>query len=196
MASYLLAVHPETQEKLYQEIISVFAKLSAEAGPDGPVSPIELVTNETLSRFDYLNGVLSETLRIYAPGSNVERQASKDILLQTEDGRVKINVKKDDIVHFFTYAMHRDPEQFPEPEKFRPERFIGSPTHHKYAYMPFGAGPRNCVARSLALMEAKLAILHTIRQFRLSVAPETIIPPEFVHQSQMFIPKDTFLKVK
>ena len=188
-----MAANPEAQEKVYQEINSVIQKLSLEAGPDGPKDPIELVTLESLSRFEYLNGAVNErfvlqskvvkiwpltflfnsSLRLYSPASYIERLASKDITLGTEDGRIRFGVKKGDVVHFPVYSMHRDPEQFPEPEAFKPERFIGEPQFHKYSYLPFGAGPRNCVARSLALLEAKLALLHTFRKYRFSVAPET-----------------------
>src|SRR5699024_1380383 len=128
---------------------------------------------ESLSRFEYLNAVVNESLRIYSPGLLTERQASKDITLQTEDGRVRIDLKKGDIVLLPIYSMHRDPDQFPAPEVFRPERFIGEPNHHESCYIPFGSGPRNCVAKSLALMEVKFATLHTIRQYKLSACSKT-----------------------
>src|SRR5699024_7009125 len=99
--------------------------------------------------------------------------ASKDIVLQNEDGSVRINLKKGDVVHIPIYSMHRDVEQWPEPEEFKPERFIGESTFHKYSYLPFGAGPRNCVARSLALLEAKLALLHTVRRYKFSRGEKT-----------------------
>ena len=173
MASYLLATNPDKQEKLYKEALSVLGKLSEEAGPDGSKDPVDLITLESLSRFEYLAAVVNETLRLYSPATFVEREVSKDMTIQKEDGSCKIHLKKNDIIQFPVYSMHRDPEQFSDPESFKPERFLGEPNFHKYAYIPFGSGPRNCIARSLALLEAKMALLHTIRQYKLSVSSKT-----------------------
>src|SRR5699024_5896503 len=107
MASYLLALNPEAQAKLHTEIVTIMGKLAEEAGPDGPKDPVELVTIDSLARFEYLSGVISETLRIYSPATFTERQASKDMELATEDGRIRFNVKKGDMVHFPIYSMHR-----------------------------------------------------------------------------------------
>jgi len=194
LASYLLALNPECQEKLHQEIEEVIEKLSSEPGNEAK-DPVELVTYENLSRFEYLNGVISETLRLYAPAQMTERTAAKHMVLETEDGSVRINLKKGDVMHIPIYSMHRDPEQFPEPEEFRPERFIGEPTFHKYSYLPFGQGPRNCVAKSLALLEAKLALLHTVRKFKFSRGQKTKVPFEMYYQNNFVSPRDIVLKV-
>ncbi|KAJ6218346.1 hypothetical protein RDWZM_009503 [Blomia tropicalis] len=196
MASYLLATNPDKQEKLYKEALSVLGKLSEEAGPDGSKDPVDLITLESLSRFEYLAAVVNETLRLYSPATFVEREVSKDMTIQKEDGSCKIHLKKNDIIQFPVYSMHRDPEQFSDPESFKPERFLGEPNFHKYAYIPFGSGPRNCIARSLALLEAKMALLHTIRQYKLSVSSKTKIPPDFYFQSQIIVPRDIILKVE
>src|SRR5699024_2527852 len=94
--------------------------------------------------------------RLCPPAGMTERRVGRDYRLETSDGKVRIDLKKDDMVQFPIYHLHHNEKYFPEPEQFMPERFVGEPTHHKYAYIPFGAGPRNCVARSLALLEAKL----------------------------------------
>jgi len=164
MTFYLLAVHPEIQEKLHNEIVDMVEVLTKEASPYRSTDPIELITLESLSRFEYLNAVISEALRLYAPATFIERKANKDITLRVNNYQGEINVKKGDIIQFPIYSMHRDETQFPHPYAFQPERFMNNPTFHKYSYLPFGSGPRNCVAKSLALFEAKLAVLHTIRQ--------------------------------
>ena len=192
-------MNPATQEKLHQEINSVISKMAAEAraaDPAASIDPIDLVTVESLNRFEYLNACLNESLRIYSPATFTERFVGRDMDLKTDDDRVSFSVKKGDIIHFPIYSMHRDAEQFPDPEAFRPERFLDDPKHHKYAFMPFGQGPRKCIAESLALAEAKLALLHLVRLYRLGVAPETTNPPEFFYQSQALIPKNLILKVE
>ena len=67
MAAYMLATNPDAQEKLHQEIVTLLEKLAQEAEPEGPKDPIGLVTVDSLPRFEYLNGVISETLRIHSP---------------------------------------------------------------------------------------------------------------------------------
>jgi cytochrome P450 len=119
---------------------------------------------------EYLDAVISETLRIFPPATALERSASEDIVLGSE----QIKVNKGDIIHVPVYALHRDPENFPEPESFKPERFLAeNRSHHPYSYLPFGAGPRNCVARRLALMEAKLALLYSVYNFKFSATQKT-----------------------
>lgn len=148
IATFLIATHPEVQEKLANEIDLQLEKLKKES-ESSVTDPIELVTLESLTRFEYLNAVVSETLRLYTPTPFIERTASKDVKLETADGKVKINIKKGDIVHIPVYSLHHDPLIFEDPDSFNPSRFTGNPTYHKYSYVPFGAGPRSCVAKSL-----------------------------------------------
>lgn len=141
-ASYLLALHPKAQEKLYEEIVTITEQLSKERGPEAAANVVELITFEDLPKFAYLSAVIDETLRIYAPATATERQASEDMTLQSANHT--IHIKKGDVVHIPIYSMHRSEENFPEPEEFRPERFLAdNMAHHKYSYLPFGHGPRN-----------------------------------------------------
>ncbi|GBP28172.1 Probable cytochrome P450 4ac3 [Eumeta japonica] len=65
------------------------------------------------------------------------------------------------------YDLHRRSDQFAEPLKFQPERFAGPPTWHPYAYIPFSAGPRNCIGQKFAMIEMKLAVSAVLRRFSL-----------------------------
>lgn len=175
MTCYNLATHPEMQDQLYTEIKQVIAKLSSEMNTE---DPFDLVTLDTLSRFEYLNAVVNETLRIHPPVPSIERRAAADIKLETSDGRICIDLKKGDVIHIPIWSIHHDPDNYEEPNSFRPDRFIGEPKHHRYAHIPFGSGPRTCVARSLGLLEAKMAVLHLVRHFRMSVCDQTAVSVE------------------
>lgn len=171
LASYHLALNPDLQERLYQEIESNLEKLKSE-NSDPAEDPIKQLSFESLAQFEYLSAVINETLRMHPPVST-ERQAAQDIHLETADGAHQMNVKKDDIIHIPVYSIHHDPIYHPDPDTFNPDRFLGEPAFHKYAYLPFGSGPRNCVARSLALLEAKMALLNVVYRFKLSPCKET-----------------------
>jgi cytochrome P450 len=109
----------------------------------------------------YLSAVIDETLRLY-PAVFVERCAGRDYELKGTG----ITIPKDSLVHIPVYAMHRDPDNFPNPDDFKPERFLAENiAHHSYAYLPFGAGPRNCIGMRLAQMEVKVALVKLVTSF-------------------------------
>ena len=172
LALYQLALNPSKQEKLYKEIVGRLEQLEKETGESDPV---KLVTMDELNNFKYLSATIEESLRLYPPATTLERTAKDDIVLETSDGKRKVKVMKDDVFRIPVYALHYDERQFPDPKKFQPERFIEEPTFHKYAYMPFGSGPRNCVAKRLALMEAKLAVLNIIKNYKVETGPNTTV---------------------
>src|SRR2546422_709950 len=103
----------------------------------------------------YLDAVIQESLRLFPALVRLERRAAEDYEL----GDTGITVPKGMIVGMPVYTMQRDPEQYPEPESFKPERFLpeNRDTHHPLSHLPFGDGPRNCIAKRMALMETKLA---------------------------------------
>lgn len=168
IACYLLALNPECQERLSDEIQTIMSELMVKTS-----DPYEAISMESLSRFEYLGAVLDETLRLYPPAPFTERQTGKDVHLESSDRKISFDLKEGDIVHFPIYSIHRDEEYFPESDVFKPERFLGSSTFPKFAYIPFGSGPRNCIAKSLALLKMKMALLHIIRNFKLSSCEQT-----------------------
>jgi cytochrome P450 len=127
---------------------------------------------EMLGSLKHMDAVISETLRLYSPALAIARIASRDYTFNS-DGK-QIIFKKGVAIRIPTYGLHRNPAYFPEPDSFKPERFFPeNRTHHPYAYLPFGGGPRNCVARRLALMEAKLALMHAVYNFKFSPTSRT-----------------------
>lgn len=154
IATFLVATHPQVQEKLAREIDTQLEKLTrsepeyesgSKSRSEGLITdPLQRVTLEALSRFEYLNAVVSETLRLYTPTPFIERTASRDVKLETSDGKVRVSVKRGDIVHIPLYSVHHDEAIFERPDEFLPERFLDESrvSSYKNSYLPFGAGPR------------------------------------------------------
>ena len=109
-----------------------------------------------------MDAVINETLRLFPPLLCLNRVATEDYELKGTG----ITIKKDHVVHIPTYAMHRDPEYFADPEVFRPERFLPENiAHNPYTHLPFGAGPRNCIGMRLAQLEIKLALVNLVHRY-------------------------------
>ncbi|KAF5889817.1 cytochrome P450 3A30-like [Clarias magur] len=90
-----------------------------------------------------------------------------------------------------TYALHRDPEFWPDPETFNPDRFTqeNKESIDQYAYMPFGLGPRNCIGMRFALVAMKLAVVEVLQRFDISLSEETKVPLE-LDNSGLLAPKN------
>lgn len=120
--SYNLAVHPECQEELCKEVDDVLDKY------------VNNVDMEMLSEMPYLDAIISETLRMYPPAVRADRVANADFEYEG------VKIPKGSTVGIPIYAIHHDPEIYPEPEKFKPERFLGENKQKRDndAYLPFG----------------------------------------------------------
>lgn len=97
------------------------------------------------------------------------------------------------------YAFQHDPEIFPEPERFNPDRFTDEETakRHNFSYLPFGEGPRICIGQRFGLLQVKLAIVHLLLNFQLFLSPKTSVPLEINHYSLTFTPvHDVYLKLR
>ncbi|MBX3086601.1 MAG: cytochrome P450 [Anaerolineae bacterium] len=150
-ALYLLATHPEVEAKLRQEIKQVL----------GGRPP----TIADLAQMPYGEMVVKETMRLYPPAGGVTREPIHD----TQLGGYLIPAGT--LIGVSTYAMHRNPKFFPDPEAFDPERFSKEreAAIPKYAYLPFGGGPRVCIGNSFAMMEIRLAIATILQRYQLTV---------------------------
>lgn len=105
---------------------------------------------------------MDESLRLYPPAWVVTRQALAD------DVVAGVEVPAGTLVIVCTWGLHRDPALWEAPEEFRPERFLDAPRPPAGTYVPFGAGPRLCIGRDLALVEEVLVLAtllrgHTVR---------------------------------
>lgn len=124
-----------------------------------------LPTTEDLARLPLTRAVVEEVLRLHPPAYSLFlRQATEAVDL------AGAAVRAGDLVQVAPYALHRDERWFPDPDVLDPARFLGPPTWPRYAYLPFGAGPRVCIGQNFALMEACL-VLATLLQ---RVVPERL----------------------
>ncbi|KAB1257721.1 Cytochrome P450 4V2 [Camelus dromedarius] len=167
---YLLGSYPEVQKKVDNELEEIFGK------SDRPA------TLEDLKKLKYLECVIKESLRLFPPVPFFARNLNEDC----DVGGYKI-VKGSQVI-IVPYALHRDPRYFPDPEEFVPERFLpeNSKGRHSYAYVPFSAGPRNCIGQKFAIMEEKTILSCILRHFwvesnqkreELGLAGELILRP-------------------
>lgn len=162
--SYELMMNPEVQEKLLAEILAVKEQLGEK--------PLDY---DTLMGMKYLNCVVSESLRKWPPAFIVDRMCGSDFQLKDEEGEVVVNLREDDLVHINVGALHHDPDNFPEPEQFRPERFDEEHKHEirQFTYLPFGVGQRSCIGNRLALMEVKSLIFQLALRYHLKPTDRT-----------------------
>jgi cytochrome P450 len=111
--------------------------------------------------------VIKEAMRLYPPAWAFSREAIEPVELGG------YSVPKGSVVGVMSYFTHRDPRWFPNPERFEPERF--SPEREseipKFAYIPFGGGPRVCIGNSFAMMEARLILATIAGHYSLSLLP-------------------------
>ena len=128
---------------------------------------------EDLDALPYVDQVFKESLRLYSPIHSLSRVALEDCELGG------YSVPKGATVMVSLYASHRLPQYWPEPERFDPERFCAaqSSARHRFAYLPFAAGHRNCIGALLAGMEAKLIIAQIARRFKLRLLTRAPVKP-------------------
>ncbi|KAJ8728458.1 hypothetical protein PYW08_016843 [Mythimna loreyi] len=165
---YELALNPDVQERLVQEIKETDAK-------NGGKFDFNSIQN-----MPYMDMVVSELLRLWPPGIALDRVCTKDYNL----GKPNENAEEDFIVRKGTgiaipvFPIHRDPQFFPNPTKFDPERFSEENKHNipTFAYMPFGIGPRNCIGSRFALCEIKVMAYQILQHVVVSPCEKTSIP--------------------
>ncbi|XP_063915540.1 cytochrome P450 9e2-like [Zophobas morio] len=161
-----LAVNPEVQERLIREIDETL-----EGCKSG-------VTYEALLGMKYMDMVVSETMRKW-PNPVVDRICTKAYTIEPKLPHEKpVHLKVNDAVWIPVFGIHRDPEYYPEPDKFDPERFNdeNKVNINPYTYMPFGAGPRNCIGSRFALLEIKALFFYVLSHFEIVPVEKTQIP--------------------
>ncbi|CAG2167226.1 unnamed protein product, partial [Oppiella nova] len=168
--AYELARNPDVQRRLRDEIVAASVDTNGSVG------------YEALTRLPYLDAVLSETLRLHAPFHRVIRTATRDYTLPGTGIGIKMGQK----VEVPVYAIHHQEGYYPNTEHFYPDRFLTDckPT----MYMPFGIGPRNCVAGRFAMLELKIAVAHIIKGFTLEVVGKPDAPVPLMNRQEVHKP--------
>lgn len=157
---YLLARHAEVSNRLQAELDAVLG--------DAPPEPADL------PRLSYARMVLDEALRLYPPAAVIPRQAN------AVDHIGGVKVGRNAGVLISPYVTHRHEAFWADPAAFKPERFApgGEAVRHRFAYLPFGAGPRACIGQHLALMEMQLALATLAQRYTLRLAPGCAVVAE------------------
>ncbi len=150
---YLLSGAPEVADRLHEETQSVL-----DGRPPGP---------EHLDELSYTERVIDEALRLYPPLHALARRPMADVEL---DG---YTIPEDGVMYLSQYVIHRDERWWDEPTAFRPERFAAVDDRPRFAFFPFGAGPRRCLGEDFARTEAKLAVAGLTQQFSFEQLTET-----------------------
>lgn len=151
---YLLSQHPDVEAKMHEEIDRVL-----QGRP---------VTFDDLMHLPYTMQVIKESMRIYPPVWTLNVRQAKEAV--EFDG---YHLPAGTMVFIPPYVVHRNPEVFPEPERFDPERFTEEEeaNRHRHAFIPFGAGHRICIGNSFAMMEAALIVARLAQSYRFRLNP-------------------------
>src|SRR5260221_5866378 len=157
---YLLSKHPSVAERLRGELDQVLAGRAP--------------TLDDLPRLPFAKAVLEESLRLYPTAWIFERQA----VVEDEIGGYRVPRKA--IVAICPYTLHRHPRYWERPDEFDPDRFYGQPnaSRPKYAYLPFGGGPRLCIGNAFAMMEAQIILAMVAQEWSLDLAPGFVVEQE------------------
>jgi cytochrome P450 len=150
---YLLSQHPAVEQKLGEELNHVLGA--------------RIPQLEDLPRLPYTDKVVKESMRLYPPAWSLARTVAKEVEVDGYTLPVGSNVVMS------PWILHRDPRFFEQPEEFNPDRWTAEAVQRlpKFAYFPFGGGPRLCIGASFAVMEANLLLATVARRFRLRLVP-------------------------
>ncbi|XP_014225028.1 cytochrome P450 4c3 [Trichogramma pretiosum] len=153
---FLLGCHLDIQEKVVNELNTIFSEGDQHRRP----------TMQDLKNMRYLEMCIKESLRLYPSVPLLGRRVGEDIQIG------KYLVPKGSTATIIIPALHRDPEVFSNPESFDPERFspMNCAKRHPYAYIPFSAGPRNCIGQKFAMLEEKAIISAVLRTYVVEAA--------------------------
>lgn len=157
---YLLAQNPQVAARLHAELDEVLAGHTP--------------TLADLKRLPYTEMVIKESMRLYPPAYAYSRVATDEVQIE---GRT---IPRGSIVGMVPYFAQRSPDYWEDPLRFMPERFSAENADkiERYAYLPFGAGPRVCIGNSFAMMEAQLVLATLAQQFTLELTPGQTEEPE------------------
>ncbi|WFU24925.1 cytochrome P450 [Bradyrhizobium sp. CB1717] len=160
-ALYLLALDPETQEEVASETRGEHLDSMAD-----------------IDRQKFTRAVIEETMRLYPPAFLVARAARE------KDNAAGVEIGKGDIIMIAPWLLHRHEKLWDQPNAFIPKRFMSTEAPDRFAYLPFGAGPRVCIGAPFAQAESVLALARLTGAFRVELADQTPVIPHGVVTTQ------------
>ena len=161
-ALYLLALDPATQDELAAEVRA--------ASANGALNP---------DRLKFTRAVIDETMRLYPPAFLIARAAAG------ADKVADMAIEKKDVILIAPWLLHRHEKLWHDPNAFLPSRFMpGAPAPDRFAYLPFGVGPRVCIGAHFALVEATLALAKIVGTFKVSLLDKEPVMPVGVVTTQ------------
>ncbi|KAL0867519.1 hypothetical protein ABMA27_008298 [Loxostege sticticalis] len=170
---YELARHPETQDKLLEEVDAYLERNGNK------------LDYNVMTEMPYAMTCISETLRMHPVLSVITREVVEDYTLPTG-----LFLEKGIRVHLPIYHLHHNPELFPEPEVFRPERFSNENKDNikPQSYIPFGDGARVCIGKRFAKMQMLAGLITLLKKYRVETTPETPKKMEYDARAIVTIP--------
>ncbi|XP_039745735.1 cytochrome P450 4g15-like [Pararge aegeria] len=175
----LLGIHKEIQERVYDEIYSIFGD------SDRPA------TFEDTLQMKYLERVIFESLRMYPPVPMIARKLNHDVKISTNNYVLPAGAT----VVIGTYKIHRNPKYYANPTVFDPDNFLPENTQnrHYYSYIPFSAGPRSCVGRKYAILKLKILLSTILRNYKMV---SNITEDQFVLQADIILKRTDGFRVQ
>lgn len=149
---FLIGADPVIQQKVIDELDEIMCG-------DRTRSP----TMKELLDMKYLECCIKEALRLYPSVPLIARHIREEVKIDN------YTIPVGTTAMIVTYMLHRNPEIYPKPEQFNPDRFLpeNCKGRHPYAYIPFSAGPRNCIGQKFAILEEKAVISTVLRRFKI-----------------------------
>ncbi|KAJ3644190.1 hypothetical protein Zmor_026860 [Zophobas morio] len=160
-----LASNPDIQEKLRKEVQEVLERHENK------------LTYDAIMEMHYMEQVVNETLRKYPPLPNLSRICTKNYTVPGTN----LVIEKGTAVLIPVMGIHHDPEYYPNPEKFDPERFsdVNKKERHSCAFIPFGEGPRICIGLRFGMLQTKVGLSVLLKNYKFSLNSKTQLPLKF-----------------
>ncbi|XP_049814693.1 cytochrome P450 6k1-like [Schistocerca nitens] len=170
-----LALNPDVQSKLHDEIDSVLKENDNE------------ISYDTIGKMTYLDKVVAESLRKYPPVPLLNRECNQDYKIPDSD----VILEKGTPVALSVLGLHYDPAYFADPDRFDPERFSeeAKAKRHPYVYLPFGEGPRICIGMRMGLLQTKVGLVNIMSKYSVRPTEKTVTNLDYHPRSFVLMTK-------
>ncbi|GAB6023573.1 Cytochrome P450 4V2 [Chamberlinius hualienensis] len=167
---FCLANYPQVQNKVIEELDEIFGDSNRDVNP------------EDFSRMKYLECVMKETMRLFTPLPMIGRNLSEDLDI------CGYKVPAGTEIVLLLNLIHRDPSVYEDPDTFNPDRFLAENSLNRdpYAFIPFSAGPRNCIGHKFSMMELKVTLSKVLRRFTMkSPVDLATVERQLIHETSL-----------